>query len=222
MKAIITTSTDLDKFPIFEPAQISNNFDYYIYTNSMNIYNVCKNKNWRIIVDINKDIDNKKQSRLIKIKTHIFLPNYDSYLYIDSKFTHIPFNIDAWFDEQKLKDYDLVLMRHPKRNCVYSEGRAIISAQLDTMKIINKQLDQYKSEGMPERYGLWAPGICFKKNTTAVNEFMELWWKEIQKYSHRDIPSFSYCKWKYADLFNQIKFKDIDFRETTKLFYGNF
>jgi hypothetical protein len=219
MKAIVTTSTDLNNYPIWETAQVSKNFEYIAFSSFDGVSGWCVHS-FKNLKDIPSDM--KKLSRIIKICTHRYLQGSESYLYLDSKFTHIQFNIDAWFNMQALEEYDLVLMRHPKRNCIYAEGRAIISGHKDTPDIINKQLAQYKAEGMPERYGLWAPGIYFKKNTPAVNKFMELWWKEIEKHSHRDIPSFSYCKWKYRDLFSSIKFKDIDFRETTKLFYGAF
>jgi len=188
-------------YKLFEVEKVDPTWKYICFTDQD-----IKSSTWEIrkIRAKNK----RKISREIKIKSHEFF-DYDICLYIDAKFK---IKIDIEKFSKNLKN-GLCLMKHNKRSCLYDEGYFCIQKNKDTKDVILKQLDFYKTEGMPKNFGLYAPGIMLKRNTKDVNSFMNLWFEQVNKFSYRDIISFSYVLWK-----NPIVIDLLPFRET----YSNF
>ena len=181
---------------------------------------VYKNKDWLLICFTDQNIQSKnwtivkikgrqKKSREIKIRCDKYI-DFDVCLYIDAKFV-IKCDLDN-FVKKNLKT-DIALMKHNKRICAYEEGHFCIKIGKDRKEIILKQLEYYKNKGFPENFGLYAPGIMIRKNTPEVIKFMKLWYNEVEKYSYRDIISFSYILWK-----NPINLSLMSFKETYKEF----
>ena len=91
----------------------------------------------------------------------------------------------------------LFVGKHPKRDCTYKEAIECIKLKKDTPDHINPQMEQYRSEGFPENFGLPQSCIVFRyHNTEASKSFGEHWFEEIKNKSHRDQLSFSYVAWK--------------------------
>jgi len=199
LKKVIYTVM-LGDYKLNEPNHLNSDWEHLCFTNK----NV-KSKIWNII----KTKGGQKKSREIKIRSDQFF-DYDLCLYIDTRFT-IKIDLDKFVD-QYLKT-DLAVMRHNKRNCSYDEGTFCIKINKDKKQTIEKQLDEYRKDGFPKEFGLFAPGIMIKKNTEEVNHFMKLWYDEVEKHSYRDIISFSYVLWK-----NPINLSLMPFKET----YGRF
>lgn len=184
---------------------------------------IFENKDWEHIcfsdreiksdiwnVKVIKNIKNsRKLSRRIKINFHEFL-DHDILIYIDAKF-RIKIDLDD-FVKENLK-YNIVLMKHNRRDCIYDEAEFCIKLGNDNKDIIQKQIVKYKEEGFPKNYNLYAPGIMIRKNTKEVINFMKLWYNEVEKYSYRDQISFPYILWK-----NPIKLSLMAFRETYRKF----
>lgn len=84
---------------------------------------------------------------------------------------------------------DLLLFKHPVRNCIYSEVEA------------SKPLEKYKSENIsaqaafyskfhPKNWGLWACGVMVRKHTDKLKKLMGDWKHEIDKWTYQDQISF--------------------------------
>lgn len=181
---------------------------------------VYKNKDWSLICFTDQDMMSEnwsikkvegglKKSREIKICCDKYV-DFDICLYLDAKFK-IKCDLDD-FVKDNLKS-NIAVMKHNKRKCVYDEGHFCIKIGKDNKEIILKQLKQYENDKFPKNFGLYAPGIMIRKNTKEVNHFMKLWYDEVDKYSYRDIISFSYILWK-----NPINLSLMPFKET----YGRF
>ena len=95
-----------------------------------------------------------------------------------------------------LIENSLAVFTHYARTCLYEEGIACAERQLDSLKKIHTQLVKYKHEGYPEDYGLLESGVFLRKNNTETENFMEMWWNEINKGSIRDQLSFDFVRWK--------------------------
>jgi len=199
MKKIVYTVL-LGDYKLNEPHIINHDWELICFTDQ-NI----KSEYWRII----KVEGGKKKSRHIKIRLDQYM-DYDICLYIDAKFT-IRQNLKS-FIKDNLKS-DLCLMRHNKRNCAYDEGEFCIKIGKDKKEIIEDQLNIYRNVGFPKQFGLFAPGIMIKRNTEEVNRFMEQWYDQVERYSYRDIISFSYTLW-----LNPINLSLMNFKETYKRF----
>jgi hypothetical protein len=199
MKKIIYTVL-LGDYKLREPRYKNNDWKFVCFTDQD-----IKSKSWNIV----KVDGGRKKSREIKICSHRFM-KYDLCVYIDAKFT-VKINLDDFVG--KNLGSDLSLMKHNKRNCLYDEGNFCIKIGKDKKETILKQLNYYEKKKMPKNFGLYAPGIMIKRNTKEVNDFMDLWYKQVDKFSYRDIISFSYTLWK-----NPIDLTLMPFKET----YRNF
>lgn len=199
MKKVVYTVL-LGNYKLNEPKHKNPEWEHLCFTDQD-----IHSKNWKII----KVKGGKKRSREIKIRSDQFF-SYDVCLYLDARFT-IKCDLDA-FVKEYLKT-DLCVMEHNKRKCAYKEGEFITKLGIDKKTVIDKQLSVYREMGFPEDFGLYAPGIMIKRNTPKVNHFMQIWYEQVDKYSYRDIISFSYTLWK-----NPIDLSLMPFKPTYRRF----
>ena len=108
--------------------------------------------------------------------------------------------------EHFLGDADIGLWKHPYRDCLYEEAE-----KTKDIPKVEEQAKYYKSQGFPKNAGLYECGTLVRRNTPRVNEFNEMWWEEIKKWSVRDQISFPYVLSKFPDL--KIKVNEGNVRE---------
>jgi len=204
MKKIIYTVIlgNSKKLSLNEPRYQNRDWELICFTDR-NIYS----NDWKIVKV--KCKDPLKKSREIKIRCDQFL-DFDVCLYMDSQFV-IKSNVDNFIKENLRNDF--LLMKHSCRHCAYREARRCIKVKKGDGNIIMKQAVQYKKEGFPKKFGLYACGIMVRKNTEEVADFMKLWHDEIVKYTYRDQISLPYILWK-----NPINIDVAPFWKTRELF----
>jgi hypothetical protein len=61
---------------------------------------------------------------------------------------------------------------------------------------LREQTAHYRSEGMPEHFGLWACGTLVWRRTVQAETFGRAWLDENVRWSTRDQVSFPYLRWK--------------------------
>ena len=178
MKKVIYTVITSDDYTLKEPIVINSNWELICFTNQKKL----TSKNWRIIQIDNQRLTNQKLSRKIKLLSHSYLNFADLSIYIDSRFT-INRNLDMFVDKYLQNKY-LAIMLHNRRNCLFDEADYLIKLNIASKSRLTKQINKYISEGMPANFGLFAPGIMIRKHHNVVlDEFMELWWKEVYKWT---------------------------------------
>jgi len=108
-------------------------------------------------------------------------------------------DLSMWQDAKVVfdKPFDLFttgigLMKHPVRNCLYSEGEAVIRLGKAYSGVVKKLTTKYKNEGYPEQNGLYETSVLIRPRN---DEFNRLWWEEI-KVCVRDQISLPYVLWK--------------------------
>ncbi len=124
--------------------------------------------------------------------------NYEYSAYVDCK---RPAGIDFEDCVNQLKDEsDFLTRKHPKRDCVYDEARFCIGKKGIKGKIsdLEKQIEHYKEEKYPEHNGLYYTNWIFRRHTTRIQWFSDLWWNQLVEFSHRDQISLPYVLWKHA------------------------
>ena len=183
MKKVVYTVL-FGNYELYEPKYINKDWKLICFTDQD-----IQSKSWNII-KMNGD---KKKSREVKILCHRYI-DFDICLYIDAKFK-IKCNLDT-FVATNLK-HDLSLMTHNKRKCAYDEAKFCIKKGKDAKEVLQQQINNYKKDGFPKDFGLFAPGIMIRRNTHEVRNFMYMWWYQVKKYSYRDIVSFPYVLWNY-------------------------
>lgn len=138
---------------------------------------------WKKIV-VPKEEDPHRHQRRLKIRWFDVkeLAGYDTVVYMDANIhlNHALKHILA------LHTKDISLTLHPKRKCVYEEGKACQQLSKAPTALIEKQMAAYRKEGIPENLGMYQTGIMFRNNTPEVKDFCVKWHKELTKHTHRD------------------------------------
>ena len=167
--------------------------------------------------------DNTKSSRYYKTNPHKFFPDYNISVWIDSSCSRLSMKrLENLIDRFNKLNVNLYIEKHPSRNCIYDELKACIFFKKDDVSVMNKQINGYRLEGMPKKYGMVETGFQIRKhNESDVIKFQELLWNEILHKSKRDQLSWNYCSWKLKfDNYSMFSFKEknliLSFRDHMK------
>ena len=166
--------------------------DYFCITDNPNL----KSAFWTIIHVENKEgLDNVRFQRKMKLMPHLFFPQYEHSLYVD---TSILIRGSVWdWIERNTTGKPWLAFLHPERDCVYQEAEACKVLQNDNSELIDAQMARYREEGYPEHGGLTWNAILYRRHMeAAVISLEEAWFDEIVKGSRRDQLSFNYACWK--------------------------
>ncbi|TNJ37582.1 DUF616 domain-containing protein [Chlorobaculum thiosulfatiphilum] len=139
-----------------------------------------------------KDMDNTRRNRMVKLLPHRFFPDHEYSLYIDGSVSIKRADIRD-FALRHLVKHDWAVFSHSSRNCIYEELEACIERQKDDPVTMRRQIEHYRRNGHPEKYGLTENTILLRRhNQPNIIRFSELWWQELQRHSKRDQLSFAY------------------------------
>ena len=168
------------------------------------------NTDWKYILFTDQDITSKVyqvikikgdvlKAREIKLLPHRFLPDYDICFWHDASIIQRS-NINEIIKKERV--WDMIIMEHGQRSCLYAEAEECIKRGKGNKTKIMNQINRYRQEKIPENTGLVASGLMIRKNNYRVRLFCEKWWNELKNESIRDQISFSYT------LYNHNKIKD--------------
>jgi len=150
---------------------------------------------WRLIKLDDHFLDPTRAARRPKLLPHLYLPEFEYSLYIDTtvKLRMNPLDIIRLHANQKVHFW---CFRHPWRNCIYEEAEEVISLGYDDERRVREQMDHYARLGYPKNKGLIACGILLRKhNDPAVIQLDEIWFEHILRFSKRDQLSFNFVAW---------------------------
>lgn len=166
-------------------------------TNDWNIKDIPEN--------IRKLKNNILINRYIKFHPHeLFSDKYDYSIYIDgnikviSDLTNMIYGIN--------NKTGLAFHRHQFRDCIYNEIEVCRLIKKGNYAKLKEQIEQYKKEGFPSRYGLYECNViaCDLKNDNA-KQLLNSWWDEFKNsQSLRDQIALPYVVWKNGYKFNDI------------------
>ena len=137
----------------------------------------------------------RRQARAHKVLAHKVFNNCRYSLWIDGCLELVDRNVH-WIMEKHLKNADICVFKHRRRNCIYEELNACIEQKKDDKSIMINQVKKYLEEGYPANNGLAETTALLRRHNKATTEFNEMWWEEIKKGSLRDQLSFNYTAWK--------------------------
>lgn len=192
-----------------EPEFISDKCDYYLISDKKpregSIYKFID------IADCNihnvKDFTRK--NRYCKLKAHEIFPEYRYSIYFDG-------NIKLVSESILNKIYELSksrIMAYGKNafDCIFMEAMRAGEHFRDSKEVINKQVEKYWLEGMPENFGSFFCGVLIREHNNPICvKLMNEWWNEIERYSRKDQISFPYVLWKNGFTKNDVKVLEDD------------
>ena len=147
---------------------------------------------WQVRVEPRPHPDQRKASRYYFDQSCLVAPLAE---YTVMHGANAQLNCSPSFLLSFLGKNDIAAFKHPHRDSVYDEEKAVIAMGKDRPEHTALQMERYRREGfcgMP----LCACGLLVRHNTLALDEFEEAWWNEVQTGSYRDQLSFDYCRWK--------------------------
>ena len=131
-------------------------------------------------------------NRYYKILTPAELKEYEYTIYVDgSVLITADSLIELVYDI--LEEPKFALFRHPIRNCVYEEAKAIIDRdKLEPIEVL-KHVRFLKGKKYPKNNGLHVCTVLIRKNDDQdVNVACHLWWQLFMNGAKRDKPHFDY------------------------------
>ena len=204
MKGVIYTCITGGYDKLMKPKRVEK-FDYVCFTDQ----EMEPVSPWQIkIIKYEPRIDRK-----IKIKFHEYIHGYDYSIWVDGSI-RVGAGVGRFVSGFLKSHGDIMLARHPQRNCIYEEAVACKDGMKDDLLIIDAMMDKYRAEGYPRGNGLYANGVLIRKHNNRVIELMNTWWDEFSSGSKRDQLSLPVALWR-----NPVSIKPLTFVYTTDSIY---
>lgn len=116
--------------------------------------------------------------------------------------------------ENELGSDDLLLFRHPWRDCIYDEAVASRAGAKYDGQPLEDQAAAYRADGHPEHWGLMHGGCLVRRDTDAVRALDDAWWEEILRWTLQDQLSLppvlrqSDARWHWApgSMYDHLRF----------------
>ena len=178
--------------PLHEPNVLTPGWDYVCFTDNPDL----KSDIFDIRL-VKTDFNGHLAARDYYINSQKYLPEYDLTIMIGGQ-VQVNCNLDD-FMKAKCKDKDFNMMVHG-RQCTYREAEENKKWFGDKGKaMIEKQMQDYKTDGFPKDFGLFAHGIIVRQSNDNIAHHEFLWWNEVSnpEYVTRDQLSFMYILWKH-------------------------
>ena len=194
----VVYTINLGNYDIIRNVKKEIGYDYFLFVDDYD--NEYNNSNWTIIFLPEKvnnlNVSLIKKQRFIKTHPHIFFPNYDISIYMDSTFK-IKGNLDEFLLRILTPTHSIYILEHPERSKISSEFKLVKILKKDTLDNIERVKNRYKQKKFPDKSGLIESCLIVRKhNDKNCINIMEQWFEEIKYYSHRDQLSFNYVLWK--------------------------
>lgn len=192
-----------------EPLVKTEGWDYILYTDNKNL----KSDIWDIR-PLSKEYESIDDPKRIAMMHRIeFYKLFERSSYENIICVHgdvlIKNDLNDFLNEYELddRDYDVVFMQHPERNCAYEEALIIKEVKLDHPVLVDKAVKKYKDAGYPKNNGLFATSLIVMKNNDNCINLFKTWSNEYVNGSRRDQLSVNYSLWKYKKDGNNINVK---------------
>lgn len=192
MKIVIYSVNTGSYDQFMDPPIIDPNVRYILFTDNK----YYRSNIWEVnhVDFIDQSLDTRKKARFVKLNPHKILPKHDISIWVDSCYKTKFSNTENFLKEISFND-GIMCFKHNERNCIYDEAKVVVKDKLDYAKIVEQQMNRYKSEGFPKNYGLFDSGFTIRSNNDSVNKFNERWWLELNTNSSRDQLSQVYSSW---------------------------
>lgn len=163
------------------PPALRNTFDFILFSDEQ-----CLIDGWTWLSFKAFHADPRRSAKFSKILPHTLLSAYESSIWVDGNFQLRPALNDLFLTFLDAEEV-LLLFRHRRRNCIYSEALECLRWGKDAPTVINDQMLEYKRLGHPEGWGLFMGGFLMRKhNSRKCVKVMQDWWHEIEAHSVRD------------------------------------
>src|SRR5438309_362 len=140
------------------PTIITSGWDYICFTDDPTL----RSSVWDVRLCQRGRADRQLEYKQYAVKHMIlcrrYLKDYDLSLSIGGQI-EINCNLDQFLREYLRAGDDMMIRRHPERDCIYNEAEVCKAWGLDDPARIDAQMQRYRATGYPAHNGLYATGI---------------------------------------------------------------
>ncbi|WP_196599075.1 glycosyltransferase domain-containing protein [Pectinatus frisingensis] len=173
------------------PLTIEPHVKYVCFTNQKYL----QSNVWEIRQLNMKNISASLIVRQLKLKPHLFFPEYQTSIWIDASFQIL--STMSTFMYRYQDSANILMFPHPLRYCIYDEAAACCFYYKEKKSKILRQIIDYFKEGYPIDNGLYCGGFLVRNhNRPEVIDTMNLWYENVERYSSRDQISLPFILWK--------------------------
>jgi len=124
---------------------------------------------------------------------------YDSYILLDGSY-----KITSRFPSIQIdRGFDMIVGKHPDRDCIYREAEEIIRLKKDEKLAVKEHIKILENMGYPKKNGLCETGVIVINNITKAIPFLDFWYSTYTSLpSKRDQLSFNYCLDEFKEKIN--------------------
>jgi GT2 family glycosyltransferase len=144
--------------------------------------------------------DPTRIARWVKTHPHELFPAHDVAVWLDANIV-LKGDIRWYIDMVRRGGAHLGLVSHPHRGCFYEEATACKQLKKDSGKVIDAQVEHYRTHGLPLNQPLFETGfmvVPLKNKETAAA--LHAWWQQIERFSRRDQLAFAWVTYRFPNL----------------------
>jgi hypothetical protein len=173
--------------PPFLPPHPAYQVDHFLFSN----FNLTL-PGWKTItfsgLEDDTEYKHRKLAKLPKIVSHVFLPDYEWFVWHDY---NQALRIDPLLVIDYLDKNDALFagFQHSLRNCVYDEAELVRNTR-DSPEAIDAMTCLLKENGILRNSGLYELTAFYRKNSPKLNQAFTNWMEIINSVSSRDQLSF--------------------------------
>lgn len=191
MKNIAVVTSTIGTNDLISPTKWLDKVDYHAFVEPHKLATADMwNRHEYISFSLDPRFKNRRDAKIYKVCPHLFLPNYEYYIWVDS--THILEADPEKIIDEYLSGCDVAVFKHPERDCVYEEGEIVKNIGYDHANLVTDQLDFYREMDYPENNGLYELPVRIQKNNLRTQQLGLMWWEQICMFSSRDQISFPF------------------------------
>ena len=178
------------------PESIDPDVDYVCFTDRpRNDYGV-----WQMRAAPFFHPDPTRIARWVKTHPHELFPAHEVAVWLDANIV-LKGDVRWYIDTVRRGGAHLGLVSHPHRVCFYEEAKACKLLKKDSVKVIDAQVEHYRTHGLPLNQPLFETGfmvVPLKNKETAAA--LHAWWQQIERFSRRDQLGFAWVTHRFPAL----------------------
>lgn len=140
---------------------------------------------WNVRVVVPGHGHPRDAAKLYKVFPHRYLPEHEYTIWIDGSHEILTADFAAHC-LAGVGDSGMAVYEHPWRDCIYPEAEASLQLPKYQGLPIQEQVDSYRADGHPEKWGLFATGTIARRNISGVQALMDAWAHELDRWTYQD------------------------------------
>lgn len=188
-KMVVYTALFGDYDELIDPVEGFQGCDFICFTDQTNL----KSDIWDIRFVKNSSLTPKMMNRYYKFLPHLFMPEYECSLYVDSNILILKNPCEL--KDKYLTDVNFAIPRHIIRSCIFDEAEVLLRSGRVSPFSVFRQMISYRKEGYTCQNSLGENNILLRRHNKVI-DIMRRWWLELHLFSKRDQLSLMFVLWK--------------------------